>query len=117
MKLTRLNTLLARASAWLRGNREPVDESQVVEDKLLDAPPVEPVKPKVRKARPKAVPKAAAEPKAPACPHCKKAMVLKVARTGANAGGDFWGCGNYPKCRGIRAIFAPMVDDQQKRSR
>ena len=49
------------------------------------------------------------EPEAPACPHCRKAMVMRVARTGANAGGNFWGCSAYPKCRGIRAIFAPMV--------
>ena len=104
----RLNALLARAAQWLRGKRE-----QVVEKELPSAPVVEPAvadapfAPKVRKARPKVVPKTA-EPKAPACPHCKKVMVLKVARTGANAGGNFWGCGDYPKCRGIRAIFAPM---------
>ncbi|MFJ5296834.1 restriction endonuclease [Pseudomonas sp. NPDC088368] len=49
-----------------------------------------------------------AAPKPPACPHCRKPMVIRVARTGANAGGDFWGCGDYPKCRGIRPIFAPM---------
>ncbi|WP_122665941.1 topoisomerase DNA-binding C4 zinc finger domain-containing protein [Pseudomonas viridiflava] len=108
VKLSRLNTLLARASAWLRGKRERVAEPQVVENKLLDAQPVEPVETKVRKAKPKAVPKAPVGPKAPACPHCKKVMVLKVARTGANAGGDFWGCGDYPKCRGIRAIFEPI---------
>ncbi|WP_110946663.1 restriction endonuclease [Pseudomonas bohemica] len=47
-------------------------------------------------------------PKPPACPHCRKTMVMRVARTGANAGGNFWGCADYPKCRGIRAIFAPM---------
>jgi restriction system protein len=108
VNLSRLNTLLARASAWLRGKRERVAESQVVEDKVLNAPPVEPVKPTVREVKPKAVPKAPVGPKAPACPHCKKVMVLKVARTGANAGGNFWGCADYPKCRGIRAIFAPM---------
>jgi restriction system protein len=106
LKLTRLNALLARAAQWVRGKRE-----RVVEDELPSAPVVEPVAavaPKVRKAKPKVVPKAAPESKAPACPHCKKVMVLKVARTGANAGGNFWGCGDYPKCRGIRAIFAPM---------
>jgi restriction system protein len=108
VNLSRLNTLLARASAWLRGKRERVAESQVVEDKVLNAPPVELVKPTVRKVKPKAVPKAPVGPKAPSCPHCKKVMVLKVARTGANAGGNFWGCADYPKCRGIRAIFAPM---------
>jgi hypothetical protein len=61
------------------------------------------------KAKPaKTVTKSPAEPKAPACPFCKKTMVLKVARSGANAGGNFWGCADYPKCRGIRPIFAPM---------
>lgn len=108
MKLSRLNTLLASVFVRFQGKREPVVESQVVEETLPDVPPVEPVKRKVRKAKPKAVHKAVSEPKAPACPHCKKVMVMKVARTGANAGGNFWGCGDYPKCRGIRAIFAPM---------
>ncbi|SEU04606.1 restriction endonuclease [Pseudomonas graminis] len=49
------------------------------------------------------------EPAAPLCPHCRKTMVIRVARTGANAGGNFWGCVAYPKCRGIRGIFAPMT--------
>ncbi|MDF2643867.1 MAG: topoisomerase [Pseudomonas sp.] len=40
----------------------------------------------------------------PKCPHCRKPMVIKTARTGRNAG-DFWGCADYPKCRGIRPIF------------
>lgn len=57
---------------------------------------------------PEPVPQQPPQPNAPACPHCKKVMVMKVARTGRNAGGNFWGCGDYPKCRGIRAIFAPM---------
>ncbi|WP_426111954.1 restriction endonuclease [Pseudomonas sp. DSP3-2-2] len=71
-------------------------------------PRVEPViEPEVKIATPpKEQP---VEPEAPACPHCRKAMVMRVARTGANAGGNFWGCSAYPKCRGIRAIFAPMV--------
>ncbi|MBD8494928.1 topoisomerase DNA-binding C4 zinc finger domain-containing protein [Pseudomonas syringae] len=63
------------------------------------------------KAKAKASP-APAKPTAPACPHCKKTMISKVARTGANAGGPFWGCTDYPKCRGIRAIFAPLPSRQ-----
>lgn len=43
-------------------------------------------------------------PQRPQRPHCKKTMVIKVARTGKNAG-EFWGCVAYPKCRGIRPIF------------
>jgi restriction system protein len=56
-----------------------------------------------------AEPKPASLPPAPLCPHCRKTMVARVARSGANAGGNFWGCGDYPKCRGIRPIFAPMT--------
>jgi restriction system protein len=56
-----------------------------------------------------AEPEPAALPTAPLCPHCRKTMVMRVARTGANAGGNFWGCVAYPKCRGIRPIFAPMT--------
>ncbi len=51
-----------------------------------------------------APPTPTAKPAAPACPHCRKTMVIKVARTGKNAG-EFWGCVAYPKCRGIRPIF------------
>ncbi|KPX27840.1 topoisomerase DNA-binding C4 zinc finger domain-containing protein [Pseudomonas ficuserectae] len=56
------------------------------------------------KRREPATPKLPAKPAAPACPHCKKTMVIKVARTGKNAG-EFLGCVAYPKCRGIRPIF------------
>lgn len=38
---------------------------------------------------------------APACPRCGGVMVLRTARRGGNAGGPFWGCQSYPKCRGI----------------
>ena len=40
---------------------------------------------------------------APACPNCGGNMVLRVARKGANAGEEFWGCQQYPRCKGIRA--------------
>ncbi|KAA8696809.1 Topoisomerase domain-containing protein [Pseudomonas caricapapayae] len=56
------------------------------------------------KPRKPAQPKPVAKPTPPACPHCKKPMVIKVARTGKNAG-EFWGCVAYPQCRGIRPIF------------
>lgn len=36
----------------------------------------------------------------PACPVCSKAMVLRTAKKGANAGQTFWGCTGYPSCRG-----------------
>ncbi len=37
----------------------------------------------------------------PLCPLCGKAMVLRTAKTGRNAGKQFWGCSAYPECRGV----------------
>lgn len=39
----------------------------------------------------------------PTCPQCGSPMVLRTAAKGANAGNRFWGCPNYPRCRGIRS--------------
>ena len=36
------------------------------------------------------------------CQVCDAPMVKRVAKRGPNAGGRFWGCSRYPKCRGIR---------------
>lgn len=36
----------------------------------------------------------------PICPKCGSAMVLRTARHGRNAGGKFYGCSNYPNCKG-----------------
>ncbi|HCF7668144.1 TPA: restriction endonuclease [Pseudomonas aeruginosa] len=46
-----------------------------------------------------------AEPTAPYCPACNKLMVDRVARRGRSPGGAFWGCSNFPYCRGIRKIL------------
>ncbi len=43
---------------------------------------------------------------APLCPRCESAMVLRIARRGANAGEQFWGCSTYPKCQGTRPATA-----------
>ena len=37
----------------------------------------------------------------PICPKCGSHMVLRTAKSGANQGEKFWGCPNFPKCRGI----------------
>jgi len=36
----------------------------------------------------------------PSCPKCGKLTVLRTARSGRNAGRQFWGCSDYPNCRG-----------------
>jgi len=45
---------------------------------------------------------AASPARAPACPVCGAAMVRRTARNGAHAGSQFWGCPQYPRCRGTR---------------
>jgi hypothetical protein len=37
----------------------------------------------------------------PKCPKCGSEMVLRTAKSGTNQGEKFWGCSNFPKCRGI----------------
>jgi hypothetical protein len=82
----------------------PVPDKPVEQDQAQGkAVPVR--KRKTSPRKPKASPTPAPlEPATPNCPHCRKPMVIKTARTGRNAG-DFWGCADYPKCRGIRPIF------------
>ena len=40
----------------------------------------------------------------PSCPvpTCGRPMTLRTARRGQNAGGQFWGCTDYPRCKGTR---------------
>lgn len=38
------------------------------------------------------------------CPICGAAMVQRRASKGVNIGNEFWGCSNFPKCRGIISI-------------
>jgi restriction system protein len=37
------------------------------------------------------------------CPKCGSPMVRRTAKRGENAGASFWGCTQYPACRGVRA--------------
>lgn len=47
----------------------------------------------------------------PSCPRCQSPMVKRTAKRGTHAGGEFWGCSKFPKCRGTRrqdgAVIAP----------
>ncbi|WP_405241606.1 NERD domain-containing protein [Lentisalinibacter salinarum] len=40
----------------------------------------------------------------PECPQCSAKMVKRTATRGKYAGKEFWGCTNYPSCKGIRNI-------------
>jgi four helix bundle suffix protein len=41
---------------------------------------------------------------APSCPYCGKPTTLRKATVGKNAGKEFWGCTEYPKCKGVVGI-------------
>lgn len=42
--------------------------------------------------------------KPPHCPQCGALMALRTAKTGKNAGQQFWGCTQYPACKGTQPI-------------
>ena len=46
----------------------------------------------------------ARDAEAPACPECGKPMRKRTAKHGTRAGEGFWGCADYPECKGIRHI-------------
>lgn len=60
--------------------------------------------PKSSAPQPAAVPPTTTTTATPLCPKCRASMVRRTAKRGANAGGDFWGCGAYPDCRGVRPV-------------
>jgi hypothetical protein len=37
----------------------------------------------------------------PSCPKCGGEMILRTAKNGSNQGEQFWGCRDFPRCRGI----------------
>ncbi|MDP1644948.1 MAG: restriction endonuclease [Thiobacillus sp.] len=54
--------------------------------------------------KPAPVLQAVASASEPACPVCRSAMVKRTARRGANSGNAFWGCTQYPACKGTRQV-------------
>jgi ssDNA-binding Zn-finger/Zn-ribbon topoisomerase 1 len=45
-----------------------------------------------------------AEVDAPTCPKCGSPMVRRTAKSGQNAGNEFYGCSKFPECKGIVSI-------------
>ncbi|MDE7385993.1 MAG: four helix bundle suffix domain-containing protein [Muribaculaceae bacterium] len=41
---------------------------------------------------------------APDCPICGKPMIMRMPRQGNQPGREFWGCSDYPRCKGTRQI-------------
>lgn len=84
-----------RLSAFLRAPTTPAGQARAPAD---DSGPAA-----AAGAGAGAIRRASAE-QVPSCPKCSKPMVRRVARQGTAAGNAFWGCTNYPGCRGTRQI-------------
>lgn len=52
----------------------------------------------------KEVPKSVPSDNSLVCPRCGGRLVLRTAKKGDNAGNQFYGCSNFPKCRYIQNI-------------
>ena len=50
----------------------------------------------------------------PNCLKCDRPMVRRTARRGANAGREFWGCSEFPRCRGIVQDEPPVDAPAEK---
>ena len=44
------------------------------------------------------------QPQTPKCPKCNGKLVIRTATKGVNAGNQFYGCSNYPKCKYTRNV-------------
>lgn len=42
--------------------------------------------------------------KPPECPQCGSLMVLRTAKSGKHPGSQFWGCSDYPDCKGTAKL-------------
>lgn len=51
----------------------------------------------------------------PACPVCHGAMQLRRAKRGKNAGNYFWGCLDFPNCKGTVDKDTPTQSGRQKK--
>jgi hypothetical protein len=81
----------------------PVRRAYNIDDILDLLDPYLYVQPNVQTRMPQPV-SVAVDPLTPICPKCGGDMVLRTAKKGANAGQQFWGCANYPKCRSMLSV-------------
>jgi len=48
------------------------------------------------------------------CPECQSDMVKRTVKKGKNIGREFWGCSQYPKCKGILDIKRTATPEAAK---
>jgi restriction system protein len=95
----------AQARQWAAGKPISLIEGQELLKLLKYAAPQQQPTSGVQASYPTTVQPATVEAVAePRCPKCGSVMAIKVAHRGAHQGERFYGCTNYPNCRGIRPI-------------
>lgn len=57
-----------------------------------------------RRRKDQADPSAPSDQKIPPCPQCGAQMALRTAKSGKNAGSQFWGCTQCPDCKGTHPV-------------
>jgi four helix bundle suffix protein len=55
-------------------------------------------------------------PDGPGCPMCGRPMFLRTARKGPEAGQRFWGCSDYPDCKGTLKVNPGKKSDKSDQS-
>lgn len=55
-------------------------------------------------SKPSIQPAASTASAAHSCPVCSKPMVCRTAKRGSNIGNSFWGCSDYPACKGTAPL-------------
>ncbi len=73
-------------------------------DEAVKAAHVENINQKYKKEEKKQEPVIQEEQQEMVCPKCGSALVLRTAKRGENAGNQFYGCSNFPKCRYIQNL-------------
>lgn len=73
-------------------------------DEAVKAAHIDNINQKYKKEEKKQVPPVQTEQQELICPRCGSALVLRTAKKGENAGNQFYGCSNFPKCRYIQNI-------------
>ncbi|MBW7909546.1 MAG: topoisomerase DNA-binding C4 zinc finger domain-containing protein [Kiritimatiellae bacterium] len=108
---TRANALicLARHTALLLNRQAAADELRLAEEGAHRFAGDRAARRNRKKGASAAEPVALEDPAhpesyTPDCPLCGEAMILRVAKTGRSAGQQFWGCSQYPQCKGVVSI-------------
>lgn len=73
-------------------------------DEAVKAAHIDNINKKYKKEEKKQEPPVLAKQQEMICPRCGSALVLRTAKKGENAGNQFYGCSNFPKCRYIQNL-------------